>query len=82
MGRKLNLDALDDLFEQGKDFRLSDKEYAKRVGYPLPQRKDYIKNRSPFTTRAREKGFVIVDIEEQPIIERTVILKKKISKKK
>ena len=39
MGKKLNLDALHDLFEQGKDFRLSDQEYAKRVGYPLPQRK-------------------------------------------
>lgn len=82
MGRRLNLDALDELFEQGRDFRLSDKEYAKRVGYPLPQRKDYIKNRSPFAAKAREKGFVIVDIEERPIIERTVILKKEINKKK
>ena len=80
MGKKLNLDALDDLFEQGQDFRLSDKEYAKRVGYPLPQSKDYIKNRSPFAVRAREKGFVVVDVEEQPIIERTVILKRKAKK--
>lgn len=82
MGRKLNLDALDDLFEQGKDFKLSDKEYAKRVGYPLPQRKDYIKNRSPFAIRAKEKGFIIADIEEQPVIERTVVLKKKNCEKK
>lgn len=76
MGRKLNFDELDDLFEQGEDFRLTDKEYEKRVGSPLPKEKSYIKNRSPFGEKARKCGYMIADIEEKAVVERTIILKK------
>lgn len=77
MGKHPKLDELDYLFEQGKDFRLSAKDYEEKTGVPLPKGKSYLKNGSAFAAWAKERGFVIVDIDEKPVIERTVFLKKK-----
>ena len=77
MGKPPKLDELDYLFEKGEDFCLSDKLYEEKTGVPLPKAKSYLKNKSAFADRAREKGYFIVDVEEKPIIERTVIIKKR-----
>ena len=77
MGKNPKLDELDYLFEQGTDFRLSEKFYEEKTGVPLPKGKSYLKNSSALANRAKEKGYVIVEIEEKAVIERTVIFKKK-----
>lgn len=77
MGKSPNLDALDDLFEQACDFQLTDTLYEERTGTSLPKGKSYLKNTSALAKRAKERGFIITDIQEKPIIERTVFLKKK-----
>lgn len=77
MGRKLDLSALDDLFVKGEDFELTDLQYERRIGKPLPKSAHYIKSGSPLARAAFEHGFTIVNVVDQPIIARTVILKKK-----
>lgn len=78
MGKRPNLDALDDLFEEGVDFRLPAKLYEERTGASLPKGKSYLINTSAFAQKAREKGYFIVDVEEKATIEKTVIVKKKV----
>lgn len=77
MGKHLNLDGLNDLFAQGKDFLLTDKMYEKRIGSTMPKTKSYLKNNSPLARKAFELGFEITDIQETPVIERTIYFKKK-----
>lgn len=78
MAKHPNLNELDYLFEEGTDFQLTDRIYEEKTGVPLPKDKSYIKNRSALANRALEKGFIIADVKDTPIIERTIILKKKI----
>lgn len=80
MGKRPKLDSLDYLFDQGEDFCLTAKEYEEKTGAPLPKDKSYLKTGSAFAVRAKEKGYVIVGIEEKPVIEKTVILKKEVGK--
>lgn len=77
MGKKPNLDALDYLFEGGKDFRLSGALYEEKTGMPLPKEKRYLKSTSALANRAAEKGYVIVEVEEKASIEKIVYLKKR-----
>ncbi len=77
MGRHPKLENLDYLFAQGTDFRLTDKIYEEKTGVPMPKDKSYLKNGSAFAVRAKEQGYRIVCVEEKPVIERAVILKKK-----
>ncbi len=76
MGKNPDLDKLDDLFEQGKDFQLTGKLYEERTGVSLPKTKNYIINDSALARKAAEHGYKIVDVREEPIIVRTVFLKK------
>lgn len=77
MGRNPDLDKLDDLFAKGKDFKLSGKLYEERTGASLPIAKSYIKHRSALASKAAKLGFVITDVQENPVIERIVYFKKK-----
>ena len=77
MAKRPKLDELDYLFEQGADFRLSGKLYEEKTGATLPKGKNYLKNQSALSAKAKEKGYVIVDVEEQAVIEKTVVFKKK-----
>lgn len=76
MGKKPQLDALDYLFESGNDFQLTGKLYEEKAGAPLPKGKSYLKSGSALARKAKEKGFVIVEVEEKPVIEKTVYFKK------
>lgn len=80
MGKRPKLDGLDYLFDQGVDFCLTAKEYEEQTGAPLPKNQSYLKTGSAFAARAKEKGYVIVGVEEKPVIEKTVILKKEVEK--
>lgn len=77
MGKHPNLDFLDDLFEKGADFQLTGRLYEEKTGAPLPKEKSYLLRRSALARRAKERGYLIEDVREKPIIERTVIFKKK-----
>ena len=76
MGKNPNLSKLDYLFDQGKDFFLSSRDYKEKTGAPLPKDNSYLKTKSAFAIRAEEKGYLIVEVKEEPVIERTVVLKK------
>ncbi len=80
MGKRPKLDGLNYLFDQGVDFCLTAKEYEEKTGAPLPKNQSYLKTGSAFAARAKEKGYVIVGVEEKPVIEKTVILKKEVEK--
>ena len=77
MGKKPKLGELDYLFEKGKDFQLSARLYEEKTGAELPKGNSYLKNGSALARWAEDKGFYIGEINEKPVIERTVILKKK-----
>ena len=77
MGKHPNLNELEYLFEKGVDFHLTAREYEKKTGILLPKDQNYIKNRSALARRAAEHGFEITEIQEKPVIERTVYFKKK-----
>lgn len=76
MGKHPDLDTLDQLFEKGCDFQITGKEYEAMTGVPLPQGKSYIKNSSALARKAAGKGYTIVDVQEKPVIVKTVYFKK------
>ena len=55
----------------------SDREYADKTGASLPKKKSYLVNESAFSRWLNEKGFKIVDVQEEAVIERTVYIQKK-----
>lgn len=75
MGKELNFGKLNALFESGKEFELSDVEYCKQVGKPLPKGKSYLINKSPLAREARKHGYSL-QINEAAVIQRIVIFKK------
>ena len=77
MGKRPNLDELEYLFEQGTTVRLTDRLYEEKTGLSLPVGKSYLKNKSALSQWLNNKGYEIVEVQEKPVIERTVIIKKK-----
>jgi len=75
MGR-LNLKALDGLFDKGKDFQLTNTQYEERVGAKLPKDGYYLRKKSLLAARAKEKGYVITEVKEKAVIERVVCFRK------
>lgn len=72
MGKRPNLDALNDLFKKGQDFQLSDRRYEEITGASLPKGKYYLLSNSALAKKAKDKGYEITAIEEKPVIERTI----------
>lgn len=62
------LENLDRYFDKGEDFSLTDAQYEKAVGIPLPKDKSYLKNRSALAKKCSEKGYAIEVIEKKVII--------------
>lgn len=77
MGKHPDLERLDYLFEKGVDFQLTDKVYEELTGAPLPKSKYYVINNSALAYKAKEKGYIIESVQEKPIIEKTIYIKKK-----
>lgn len=77
MGKKPKLEKLDYLFNRGEDFELTGTQYKKLTGVDLPKSKSYLCNDSALARWADKKGFVIKDVQERPIIEKTVSFNRK-----
>ncbi len=67
---KLNFDNLAPLFESNQDFSLTESQYKKSVGKPMPKGTYYLKNTSALAREAKKHGYVI------EIKEKTICLKK------
>jgi len=70
MGKKPRLEALDQLFETRDTFTLTDSQYEKRVGIPLPKASYYLLHGSALARKCKEKGF------ELSVQEKTVFITK------
>ncbi len=57
MGKHPKLEQLDSLMEQGIDFSLTDLQYEKKVGIPLPKDIRYLLSRSALARKCREAGY-------------------------
>lgn len=77
MGKHPKLSELDSLFDNRSEIRLTDRQYEEKTGVALPKAKSYLIRNSAFAGWLDEKGYVIVDVQEKPVIERTVWIKKK-----
>lgn len=70
MGRHPNLKALTSLFESGKNFELTDAQYEKKTGVPLPKDKNYIIKKSALSREADKYGFCLEVVEKKVLIKR------------
>lgn len=68
---------MDDLFVKGTDFQITGTDYQRLTGAELPKDNSYLKCSSAFARWAREKGFIITEVQTASVIERIVILKRK-----
>lgn len=68
MGRKPELKNLDHFFDKEREFSLTDAQYEKAVGIPLPKDKHYLINQSALAKKCAERGFAIEVIEKKVII--------------
>jgi hypothetical protein len=67
---KLNFEKIIPLFESNQEFSLTESQYEKSVGKPLPKNHYYLKNDSALAKEAKKRGYYI------EIKERTVCLKR------
>ena len=67
---KLNFEKLTPLFEAKQEFSITESQYKKSVGKPLPKDYYYLKNKSALAKEAKKYGYEI------EIKEKTVCLKK------
>lgn len=77
MGKIPKLNELDYLFEMGEEIQLSGRVYEEKTGVPLPKGKNYLMKNSALSRWVKEKGYEIVEVQEEPIIEKMVKIKKK-----
>lgn len=76
MGKIPKLSELDYLFEKGGEVQLSARVYEEKTGVPLPKSKNYLIKNSAFSRWVKEKGYEIVEVQEEPIIEKMVRIRK------
>lgn len=77
MGKLPKLSELNYLFEKGEEIQLSGRMYEEKTGVPLPKDKSYIIKSSALSRWVKEKGYEIIEVQEEPIIEKMVKIKKK-----
>lgn len=70
MAKNPKMEEIEKLLKKGKDFELTDAQYEKKTGAPLPKDIYYLKNHSALAKRASEAGYEI------RVIEKRVCLKK------
>jgi len=57
MGKHPRLENLNSLFASNKDFSLTDEQYEKKTGIPLPKKIDYILKRSALAKKCKQLGY-------------------------
>ncbi|MBR0210900.1 MAG: hypothetical protein IJQ46_00725 [Oscillospiraceae bacterium] len=67
MAKHPKLENLDGLFNSENRFELTDKQYEKKTGAPLPKDARYLLKESALARKAREQGFRIELIEKRVI---------------
>ncbi|MBO4338573.1 MAG: hypothetical protein J5877_01470 [Clostridia bacterium] len=70
MGKHPKLNKLDSYFEKGNDFALTDAQYEKLTGIPLPKGTDYLIKRSALSRVCKEKGYSIT-VQEKKVFFKT-----------
>jgi len=68
MGKHPKLSELNSLFDNQTEIRLTDRQYEEKTGVALPKTKSYLMTSSAFAGWLKEKGYVIVDVCEKPVI--------------
>jgi len=74
MSKRPKFDELEQEFEKGVEFYLTDCEYEMRTGAKLPKSNWYLTKNSAIANKAKEYGFIISDIVEKS--ERTICFRK------
>ena len=59
---------IDKMFAKGKDFELTDAQYEKLTGTPLPKDKYYLSNRSAIAKHAKKNDYFIKVIEKKIVL--------------
>ena len=72
-----NLDGLEVLLTQADEIRMSDNVYEERTGARLPKDNWYLMKKSALSRWAEDHGYEIVEVSEVPVIEKTVVMKRK-----
>ena len=72
MGKHPKFDKLDRYFEKGKDFQLTDAQYEKMTGIPLPKDGQYTMKKSSLAKHATKNGYYVAEVQDK-----TVYFKKK-----
>ena len=67
MVKRAKLENLNQYFKKGEDFELTDAQYEKKTGAPLPKDKYYLRSKSALAKKAMELGFEIEVIEKKVI---------------
>ena len=70
MGKHPKLENLDEIFDKGKDFSLTDAQYEKKVGIPFPKGVNYLLNHSALAKKCQEEGYSMT------VQEKTVFFRK------
>ena len=77
MPRHPHLEELEYLLYKESDIELTSRIYEEKTGSSLPKDRNYLIKKSALANWLKEKGYIITDIEEKPIIEKTIYIKKK-----
>lgn len=67
MAKHPKLEMLEKLFDSGKDFELTDAQYERKTGAPLPKNSHYLVTDSALARKAEEKGYKLELIEKRVI---------------
>lgn len=76
MGKRPNLNALNCFLDSGGDFQITDSIYESKTGKSLPKDRNYIINRSALANWAKENGYIVFDVVEEPIVQKIVFFKR------
>lgn len=71
MGKHPKLENLDVLFSKGESFSLTDAQYEKKTGIPLPKGKSYLIKDSALAKKCKELGFTL-SVQEKIVFFRKV----------
>ena len=67
MSKKPKLENLENLFNSGLCFELTDTQYEKKTGVPLPKQPYYLVKKSALAKKAKENGYQLKLIEKRVI---------------
>lgn len=65
----------------GTDFCFTGEKYKKLTGADLPQSNHYIMQKSALANWAKRKGYTITDVQEEPIVRKTVYMRRETERK-